>query len=167
MADFSLDKLDRLRILLIDNSPMMRDLVRGVLETVGVKHFMEAYDGAHALALLPIFGPHLAFCDWEMEPMNGLDFVRAVRKLPEADNPFLPIIMLTSHAEQPWVIEAKNAGIHEYLIKPVTGSAILARLASMINNPRPFVRTDSYFGPVHRSIGSVDNDATDEEITFL
>jgi CheY-like chemotaxis protein len=151
MASFSLTKLDRLRVMLIDNSPMMRDLVQGVLESVGVKQFMQARDGAHAISLLPIFAPHLAFCDWEMEPMNGLEFVRNVRKLPEGDNPFLPIIMLTSHAEEPWVIEAKNAGVHEYLVKPVTGSAILTRLAAVINNPRPFVRTDTYFGPVHRS----------------
>jgi two-component system, chemotaxis family, chemotaxis protein CheY len=59
--------------------------------------------------------------------------------------------MLTSHAEEPWVIEAKNAGIHEYLVKPATGGAILARLASVVNNPRPFVRTDNYFGPARRS----------------
>ena len=121
---------------------------------------MSANDGARALQQLPAFGPHLAFVDWEMEPMNGLDFVRAVRALPEADNPYLPIIMLTSHAEESWVVEAKNAGIHEYLVKPATGSAILSRLASVINNPRPFVRTDDgYFGPVRRS-GNEPRDVT-------
>src|SRR6202789_1539023 len=98
MTAFSFTKLDRLRVMLIDNSPMMRDLVQGVLESVGVKQFMQARDGGHALSLLPIFAPHLAFCDWEMEPMNGLDFVRTVRKLPETENPFLPIIMLISYA---------------------------------------------------------------------
>jgi two-component system, chemotaxis family, chemotaxis protein CheY len=151
MVAFSLSKLDRLRVMLVDNSPMMRDLVQGVLESVGIKQFMTASDGKRALQLLPAFGPHLAFVDWEMEPMNGLDFVRAVRALPEPDNPFLPIIMLTSHAEEQWVIEAKNAGIHEYLVKPATGGAILTRLVSVINNPRPFVRTDGYFGPARRA----------------
>jgi CheY-like chemotaxis protein len=151
MVAFSLSKLERLRVMLVDNSPMMRELVQGVLESVGIKQFMTASDGQRALGLLPVFGPHLAFVDWEMEPMNGLDFVRAVRALPETENPFLPIIMLTSHAEEPWVIEAKNAGVHEYLIKPAAGSAILARLASVINNPRPFVRTDGYFGPAGRA----------------
>jgi two-component system chemotaxis response regulator CheY len=165
MADFSLTKLDRLRVMLIDNSPMMRDLVQGVLEMVGVKQFVQARDGEHALSLLPIFGPHLAFCDWEMEPMCGVDFVRKVRALPDGDNPFLPIILLTSHAEEPWVIEARNAGVHEYLIKPVTGTAILARLASVLNNPRPFVRTDNYFGPVHRN-GAPDV-GLDEDIVMI
>lgn len=142
--------------MLVDNSPMMRELVQGVLESVGVKHFVTAADGHRALALMPAFGPHLAFVDWEMEPINGLEFVRAVRQLPERDNPFLPIIMLTSHAEEPWVVEAKNAGVHEYLIKPTTGAAILARLASVINNPRPFVHTDDYFGPARRAaVGDV------------
>ncbi|HVA12157.1 MAG TPA: response regulator [Stellaceae bacterium] len=153
MAAFSLSKLDRLRVMIVDNSPMMRDLVQGVLESVGVKQFMPARDGSHALASLSAFGPHLAFVDWEMEPMCGLDFVRAVRALPERENPFLPIIMLTSHAEEPWVIEARNAGVHEYLIKPATGAAILARLATVINNPRPFVRNEGYFGPARRAAG--------------
>ena len=151
MPAFSLSKLERLRVMLVDNSPMMRELVQSVLESVGVKHFMTASDGRSAIEMLPAFGPHLAFVDWEMEPMNGLDFVRAVRKLSERDNPFLPIIMLTSHAEEQWVVEAKNAGVHEYLIKPASGAAILARLASVINNPRPFVRTDDYFGPARRT----------------
>lgn len=151
MPAFSLAKLERLRVMLVDNSPLMRELVQTVLESVGVKQFMTASDGSSALNMMPAFGPHLAFVDWEMEPMNGLEFVRSVRELPERDNPFLPIIMLTSHAEEPWVIEAKNAGVHEYLIKPATGAAILARLASVINNPRPFVRTDHYFGPARRS----------------
>ncbi|HEY1502868.1 MAG TPA: response regulator [Stellaceae bacterium] len=147
MPTFSISRLDALRVLIVDNSSMMRDLVRGVLESVGVRHFMTAGDGRSALDVLSAFGPHLAFVDWEMTPMNGLEFVRAVRGLSTFDNPFLPIIMLTSHAEEPWVIEAKNAGVHEYLIKPATGAAILARLSSVINNPRPFVRTDNYFGP--------------------
>jgi len=151
MVAFSSSKLERLRVMLVDDSPMMRELVQSVLESVGIKQFMAASDGRRALTQLPVFAPHLAFVDWEMEPMNGLDFVRAVRALPDADNPYLPIIMLTSHAEAAWVVEAKNAGVHEYLIKPASGGAILARLASVINNPRPFVRTDGYFGPAARS----------------
>ncbi|HEY3919721.1 MAG TPA: response regulator [Stellaceae bacterium] len=151
MAAFSLSKLERLRVMIVDNSPMMRELVHGVLESVGIRQFLEASDGRKALTQLPVFAPHLAFVDWEMEPMNGLDFVRAVRALPEHDNPYLPIIMLTSHAEEAWVIEARNAGIHEYLVKPTTGASILARLSSVINNPRPFVRTDDYFGPARRT----------------
>lgn len=147
MPVFSLSQLDRLRVMIIDNSPMMRDLVQSVLVSVGVKHFMMAGDGRSALDMIPAFGPHLAFVDWEMEPMNGLQFVREVRALAERDNPFLPIIMLTSHAEEPWVIEAKNAGVNDYLIKPVTGAAILKHLSFVINNPRPFMRTDRYFGP--------------------
>ena len=147
MPVFSLSQLDRLRVMIIDNSPMMRDLVQSVLVSVGVKHFMMACDGRTALDMIPAFGPHLAFVDWEMEPMNGLQFVREVRTMAERDNPFLPIIMLTSHAEEPWVIEAKNAGVNDYLIKPVTGAAILKHLSFVINNPRPFMRTDRYFGP--------------------
>lgn len=158
MEELLSPKLDRLRVLIVENSPMMRELIRGVLETVGIRYFMEAEDGGHALNLMPAFGPHIAFVDWEMEPMNGLDFVRQVRALPEEDNPYLPIIMVTSHAEAQWVIDARDAGVHEYLIKPVTGAAILARLAAVINTPRPFLRTETYFGPAPRKDGSAAGD---------
>jgi two-component system, chemotaxis family, chemotaxis protein CheY len=101
--------------------------------------------------MIPSFGPHVVFCDWEMQPMNGLDFVLAVRGLPEGEDPYLPIIMLTSHAEAPRVIQALEAGIHEYLIKPFTGQALIARLDAVINHPRPFVKTEKFFGPAPRT----------------
>jgi DNA-binding response OmpR family regulator len=55
--------------------------------------------------------------------------------------------MMTSHAEAERVIEARDAGVHEYLLKPITARAVLTRLAEVINHPRQFIRTETYFGP--------------------
>jgi DNA-binding response OmpR family regulator len=73
--------------------------------------------------------------------------LRAPAKCP---NPYVPIIMMTSHADSERVIAARNAGVHEYLVKPITGDSVLTRLAEVINHPREFVRTQTYFGPAPR-----------------
>jgi two-component system chemotaxis response regulator CheY len=148
-------RLERLRILTVDNFLLMRDLVHGVMKSVGVGRLQHALDGCEALGMLRSFGPHLAIVDWEMEPMTGLEFVRAVRALPERDNPYLPIIMLTSHGEESWVLAARQAGIHEYLTKPFTPAALLNRLMAILTDPRPFIRSETYFGPAPRNIGGV------------
>jgi CheY-like chemotaxis protein len=141
----------RLRILLVDDTDEMREMVRGVLEAIGIKRIAEARDGQQALDMIPVFGPHVAFCDWEMKPMNGIEFIQNVRKLPSGTDRFLPIIMLTSYAEEPMVLKARDAGVHEYLTKPFTGQSLIARLDSVINHPRPFIQTENFFGPAPRS----------------
>ena len=135
MPAFSLSKLERLRVMLVDNSPMMRELVQSVLESVGVKHFMTASDGRSAIEMLPAFGPHLAFVDWEMVPMNGLDFVRAVRKLSERDNPFLPIIMLTSvNAAMGISIDRDDemVPVEKFQSKPVEPATLVAQVNELL-----------------------------------
>jgi DNA-binding response OmpR family regulator len=152
-------RLERLRVLLVEDAQFAYELVASILTSVGITRIRRERDGSAALASLPTFGPHIAIVDWEMEPMNGLDFVRAVRALPERKNPYLPIIMLTSHAEAAYVVRARDAGVHEYLAKPFTGADLLMRLAAVLNAPRPFVRTPTYFGPAIRSSPNVETGA--------
>jgi DNA-binding response OmpR family regulator len=85
-----------------------------------------------------------------MDGMNGLDFARQVRTSPQSPNPFLPIIMLTGHTHIDHVRLARDAGVNEFLAKPVSVKAIFTRLVSVIEHPRPFVRTKAYFGPCRR-----------------
>jgi DNA-binding response OmpR family regulator len=82
--------------------------------------------------------------------MTGLDFVKLVRNSPKSPNPFVSIIMLTGHTHIDHVRLARDAGANEFLAKPVSVKAILSRMLSVIEHPRPFVRTDTYFGPCRR-----------------
>ncbi len=69
-------------------------------------------------------------------------------------NPFVPVIMLTGHTHIDHVRQARDAGVNEFLAKPVSVKAIMTRLISVIEHPRPYVRTKAYFGPCRRRRGA-------------
>lgn len=127
--------LHALRVLVVDDAPFMISLIRGVLGAVGVNRVTAARNGVEALHLLETTPQDVAFVDWEMEPVNGIEFVKAIR-LPTSPAPRLPLIMLTAHAATCRVLEARAAGVNEYLIKPFTASGVLGRLAAAVNQPR-------------------------------
>ena len=92
----------------------------------------------------------VAIVDFNMSPMDGVEFTRLVRNSPGSANPYLPIIMMTGHSEKSRVFEARDAGVTEFVTKPLTAKALLDRLHAVIFRPRPYVKTDSYFGPDRR-----------------
>jgi DNA-binding response OmpR family regulator len=73
-----------------------------------------------------------------------------IRTNAQAPNPFVPIIMLTGYTSLDHVRQARDAGINEFIAKPVAAKTMMARLVSVIEHPRPFVRTSVYFGPCRR-----------------
>jgi len=89
-----------------------------------------------------------------MFPLDGVEFTRLVRNSPDSTNPYLPIIMMTGHSEKSRVVEARDAGVTEFVVKPITAKAILERMNAVIYKPRPFVKTDGYFGPDRRRSAS-------------
>lgn len=142
--------LDSLNVLIVDDNRHMRSLVQSILHALGVKNVMEAGDAAQAFKELQHFNADVIIADWHMEPLDGLDFVRLVRTAKDSPNPYVPIIMLSGYTEYRRVTEARDAGINEFLAKPISAKALYLRFASIIDNPRPFVRTKAYFGPDRR-----------------
>ena len=143
-------RFDRLKILVVDDNAHMRKLVVTILRAFGVVDIYEAQDGERAWAVQREANPDVIVLDWMMEGMSGLDFTKMVRTSPQTPNPFVPIIMLTGYTHADYVQQARDAGVNEFLAKPVSVSAILTRLISVIEHPRPYVRTKSYFGPCRR-----------------
>ena len=137
-------------MLLADDNAHMRTIVSAVLKSIGVKHLREARNGAEALAVLREWQCDVAMVDFRMQPIDGVEFTRLVRNAKDSANVFLPIIMLTGYADRTRVIEARDAGVTELIVKPVTAQAVIARLNAVIYHPRPFVRTEDYFGPDRR-----------------
>ena len=82
--------------------------------------------------------------------MDGVEFTRQVRRAPDSRNPYLPIIMMTGHSARSRVEEARDAGVTEFIVKPVTAKTLLNRIYAVVYKPRPFLHTDSYFGPDRR-----------------
>ncbi len=105
-----------MRVMLVDDSKVMRGVERSVLTKIGVSEVEEAGDGAEALQKLDAFRPELILLDWNMPIMNGLAFLKAVR----AQGRKTPIIMVTTEAEKSHVMEAIRAGVNNYCIKPFT-----------------------------------------------
>ncbi len=142
--------LDRLNVLVVDDNRNMRTLIESILFALGVRHIHEVDDVKKAFRDLRYFHADIVITDWHMEPLNGLDFVRMVRCNEDSPNPYVPIIMLTGHTELHRVCEARDAGVNEFLAKPISAKALYSRLASIIETPRPFIRTKTYFGPCRR-----------------
>jgi CheY-like chemotaxis protein len=142
--------LSNLRFLMVDDNQHMRAIVGAILKGVGVKHFREAMDGAEALQALREGMIDIAIVDFKMSPLDGVQFTQLVRNSPDSVDPFLPIIMLTGFAERHRVFEARDAGVTEMVVKPVTARSLLDRINTVIFKPRPFIRSGDYFGPCRR-----------------
>ncbi len=142
--------IQQLRVLVVDDNPFMRKMVRGMLNNIGVKKTFEAADGIAALEMIREVSPDVVLLDWEMPLLNGPELVRIVRSPGVFPMPDIPIIMLTAHGERWRIIESVKIGVNEFLCKPVSAKALLDRLISILLKPRESVRLGEYYGPAPR-----------------
>lgn len=142
--------LRSLRVLVVDDNAHMRNLVMTILHAFGVKQVEQASDGADALQYMTTINFDLIIADWMMEPLDGLDFTRLIRTGSDSKNPYVPIILMTGHTDLESVIEARDAGVNEILAKPISAKTLYDRIVSIIERPRPFIRTKTYCGPCRR-----------------
>lgn len=105
-----------LRVLIVDDQPEMRTLVRDTLTEMGVIYMAEAANGQEALPFLGRNSNLVNFiiCDWNMPLISGLDFLKKVRE----SHPDLPFLMLTSRTDQDSVLSAVTEGVSAYIRKP-------------------------------------------------
>lgn len=147
--------LSSLRVLLVDDNQHMRAIVSTILKGIGIRDVLEACDGAEAFKTLRAWPADIAIVDFRMEPLDGVEFTRLVRNSPDSANPYLPIIMMTGFADRPRVVEARDAGVTELVVKPITARSVIDRLNAVVFRPRPFVKTHDYFGPRRRGIDDI------------
>ena len=143
-------RFDRLRILVVDDNVHMRRLVTTILQAFGVQQIYESSSGESGWEQLREHNPDILIIDWVMTGMSGIDLVRMVRANPQTPNPFVPVIMLTGHTSLEHVQQARDAGVNEFIAKPVSVKTMMSRLSAVIEHPRPYVRTNGYFGPCRR-----------------
>jgi two-component system chemotaxis response regulator CheY len=141
--------LAQLNVLVVDDNRQMRGLIGGILTTAGIGHVLTAANGREALSILAQSNVDIAFVDYEMPVMNGLEFIRQVRQL-DTHARFLPMVMLTGHANRSTLASAIDGGATEFLCKPVRPADLLSRLEAALTNPRPFVQAPEFFGPDRR-----------------
>lgn len=154
-ADYS-----RLKILIVDDSRFYRTVIINALAPFRLTNIIEARDGSDALEALRTNEVDFVLVDYEMPEMNGAEFVRQVRWTEDDSiDPELPIIMISSFTEKAIVLAARNAGIHEFVSKPIVPSELYKRIRATLESPREFVVAADYRGPDRRWI---ERDGVDE-----
>lgn len=122
-----------MKILVVDDFPTMRRIVKTLLRQNGYNNFIEAEDGAIAYRTLQAH-PDIEFIvsDWNMPNMTGLEFLKTVRADPKFKH--LPFLMVTAEAEKENIIEAVKSGVSNYIVKPFTGATLKGKMAKVFQN---------------------------------
>src|SRR5437763_5534650 len=141
---------NKLRFLVIDDNAHMRRILRTLLHGFGARDVYEAEDGAAGLEAFTHYMPDIVLTDWAMPIFDGLELTHNIRQPGANANPYVPIIMLTGHSEKKRVIASRDAGVTEYLAKPISAKSLYQRILNIVVNPRPFIKTKTYFGPDRR-----------------
>jgi CheY-like chemotaxis protein len=145
---------NRLRFLVIHDNAHMRRILRTLLHGFGAREVYEAEDGAAGLEAFTHYIPDIIITDWAMPIFDGLELAQMIRQPGANANPYVAIIMLTGHSEKKRVTAARDAGVTEFLAKPISAKGLYQRIVNVVANPRPFIKTKTYFGPDRRRSNS-------------
>ncbi|MCW7753636.1 chemotaxis response regulator CheY [Desulfobotulus sp. H1] len=119
-----------IKILVVDDFATMRRILKNILKQLGFTNITEADDGTTALEALSKNSFDLIISDWNMPKMTGLELLKKVRSDPAYKN--IPFLMVTAEAQKQNVIEAVQAGVSNYVVKPFTAEAIAEKLEKII-----------------------------------
>lgn len=115
-----------IKILVVDDFPTMRRIIRNLLKDLGFENVDEAEDGAQALEKLRNSTFEFIVSDWNMPNMDGLELLKTVRADPELSK--LPVLMVTAEAKKENIIAAAQAGANGYVVKPFTAATLEEKL---------------------------------------
>jgi len=116
----------KVRVLVVDDFPTMRRIVRSLLRQLGFENVDEAENGEDALKKLRSAEYGLVISDWNMPVMEGLELLKHIRNDPQLKD--IPFLMVTAEAEKEKVIEAIKSGVDNYIVKPFTGDVLKEKL---------------------------------------
>ena len=119
-----------LKFLVVDDFSTMRRIIKNLLHDLGYPNVSEADDGKTALPMLQAGGFDFLITDWNMPGMPGLDLIKAVRA--DAKLAKMPVLMLTAEAKREQIIEAAQAGVNGYVIKPFTAETLKEKLDKIL-----------------------------------
>lgn len=151
MSTFANDiDFSTLRVLVIDDDKLIRQLVAGFLDVLGVQDIQLEASGEAGFDLLLRRHFDLVISDFELQKMNGLELIHKLRRHPDSNNPYVPVIMMTAHADRPTVFKARDAGVNAFVAKPVSHKALAEKIKTVMLEDRKFVRSQRYVGPDRR-----------------
>lgn len=115
-----------IKVLVVDDFSTMRRIVKNALKQIGFTQTVEADDGTTALEVLKQENVGLIISDWNMPKMSGLDLLKAVKS--DAATKDIPFIMVTAEAQKENVLQAVQAGVSNYVVKPFTADNLQEKL---------------------------------------
>ena len=143
-------QFESITVLVVEDNQAMLDITKSLLVTFGVGQVISAKDGHEGFEKLVRYNPDLVIADWMMRPVDGISLTRRIRNDANSPNPYIPIILMTGFSEKRRVIQARDAGVTEFLVKPFNARDLYRRIAQVIERPRQFVRSNDFFGPDRR-----------------
>jgi two-component system chemotaxis response regulator CheY len=142
--------LASLKVCIVDSEGDMCRMIREALNSLGISEIRECADSSSAQQVIGEFDPDLCLLDSSTGPVDAITFVKSVRGAESNRRSEMQLIMMVSNANTRRVIEARNAGVDEFLVKPISARGLHSRLLTLVDNPRLFVRTVAYTGPDRR-----------------
>lgn len=115
-----------MKILVVDDFSTMRRIIKNLLRDLGFTNIQEADDGTTALPMLKGGGFDFLVSDWNMPGMTGIDLLRAVRA--DENLKTLPVLMVTAESKREQIIEAAQAGVNGYVVKPFTAATLKEKI---------------------------------------
>ncbi len=119
-----------MKFMVVDDSPTMRKIVVNALKRLGYNDIIEAEDGKDALAKLHIEQVDFVITDWNMPNMNGLEFTKTIRASQEFKD--LPILMVTTRGMKEDVLDALQARVNNYVVKPFTPQVLKQKIEQIL-----------------------------------
>ena len=140
--------LSALRFLVADDSRFMRRLVISALKAFGARQIEECDTAARALEVILERRTDVVLLDWEFPDGTGEWVMRQIRR-PGHPAAFQTVIMMSGHGEKRRIERALRFGVNGYVAKPVAAATLYAQICHAVLYPRPYLRTETYFGPKH------------------
>ncbi len=148
MAPKTVLDLQMVRFLVADDSTFMRRLVASVLRAFGVRQIAQVSTGQEAYDEIVRRHHDVVLLDWEFPDRSGASVMRAIRR-PGHRGAYQTVIMMSGHDEKRRIERAMKFGVNGYVAKPVAPAALYTQICQTILFPRPYLRTETYFGPQH------------------
>lgn len=142
--------LKRMKVLIVDPNAYMRGVVADSLRRLMVTNINAAASAMEAFTVGRTFKPDVIFVDWDAGRMSGLEFTREIRRNTTGLARETPIILLAGIIDHEQLMAARQSGINEFLLKPVSAQGVLSRIEEVVLRPRKFIDSRNYVGPCRR-----------------
>jgi two-component system, chemotaxis family, chemotaxis protein CheY len=162
------ERLSGIHILIVISSERAGDLVKRIFIALGFTNIYIAADAIEAVQYLRDIKLHLIVADadinvgnsvnkktkhlagFETLQLSGIEFIHRLRSSKSSPAPFIPVLMLMDHARDLQVIQARDAGVNEIVLKPLEAKNFCERIIALVDSPRPYITAQNYHGPCRR-----------------